>query len=179
MLEAGTHGVVVSWIAHYVEALTVPVAFWVALGIVLYHTSVRIKLSKKPEEDEMGNREAEEPEPADWQDIHGLGNSGLDALVLLANGLQDTMADLKSERDELLKQIGDALQIAKAKSVRVDPGNEVDTVTWIAPTEQKTLKKAKLIQLGVTQEQIDAATVKTPKKGYVKINRPKEEKQEW
>ena len=166
------------WIAYYIEALAVPVAFWVAFVIVLYHTSVRVKLSKKPKEDEMPrDREAEEPEPAAWQDIQGLRDSGLDSLVLLANGLQDEMADLKSERDELLKQIGDALQIAKAKSVRVDPGNEVDTVTWIAPTEQKTLKKAKLIQLGVTQEQIEAATTASPKKGYVKITRPKAEKE--
>ncbi|KKK61512.1 hypothetical protein LCGC14_3013610, partial [marine sediment metagenome] len=96
------------WIAYYVEALAVPIAFWVAFGIVLYHTSVRTKLSKKPKEDEMPrDREVEEPEPAAWQDIQGLRDSGMDSLVLLANGLQDEMADLKSERDALLKQIGD------------------------------------------------------------------------
>lgn len=108
-----------------------------------------------------------------WDNIHGLTDTDFMVDVLLANTMQDGIADLKKQRDEVLERIDGYLAKVSQDKVLIDVGEGDTTVTRVPPGEQKTLNKAKLIQLGVTQQQIDAATTKTPKKGYLLISRPK------
>jgi hypothetical protein len=42
-------------------------------------------------------------------------------------------------------------------------------VLWVNPTSRESLDRAKLVQAGVTAEQINKGTIKKPVKGYVKV----------
>ena len=74
--------------------------------------------------------------------------------------------------EEKLKQCKMKVGLALEPSGQVSTTIDGVSVSWVFPV-QTTLDKKKLLAQGVTMAQIEAATLTTPSKSYLKITLPK------
>ena len=90
-------------------------------------------------------------------------NSAIDSYLEAKTAYDQADTRLKScrERVELL------LLASQLRNYECDSGK----VSWVEPSQRATLDRAKLIQAGVTVEQIEKGTVTSPIKGHVKVER--------
>jgi hypothetical protein len=81
----------------------------------------------------------------------------LQVLEKQKDDLETRIAGVRELITEVVKPLGEPVNILNRR------------IRWHEPTTIERLDRGKLVQAGVTQEQLDKGTVLSPKKGYLDI----------
>jgi hypothetical protein len=122
----------------------------------------------------MAFKDAETKKLVRAEDVHGMRDE-MPMIAALYNELAAEVKGKQEEMGELKGRMLDLLKLCGVDGVTVGDEGEQTRVVYCKGKVSKKLDTAKLVQLGVTQQQIEKATTVSEGSPYLQVTPPKSE----